>query len=133
VQIREVVATVMVTGATGRQGGAVTRHLLEAGFGVRALVRDPQTPRAGALAERGIELAQGDLENRDSIQRAVEGAYGVFSMQNFFQAGSGGQVSFPGVTASLMVNSIISKRIAALPTGGCCGGIEKIYPDTEDY
>ena len=89
--------------------------------------------RAGALAERGIELAQGDLENRDSIQRAVEGAYGVFSMQNFFQAGSGGQVSFPGVTASLMVNSIISKRIAALPTGGCCGGIEKIYPDTEDY
>jgi uncharacterized protein YbjT (DUF2867 family) len=88
----EVVTTVMVTGATGRQGGAVARHLLEAGFGVRALVRDPQTPRARALAERGIELVQGDLEDRDSIQRALEGAYGVFSMQNYFQAGYDGEI-----------------------------------------
>ena len=39
----EVMTTVMVTGATGRQGGAAARHLLEEGFGVRALVRDPQT------------------------------------------------------------------------------------------
>lgn len=89
----EEVTTVMVTGATGRQGGAVARHLLEAGFRVRALVRDPQTPRARALAERGIELVQGDLEDLDSIQRALEGTYGVFSMQNYFQAGYDGEIS----------------------------------------
>jgi uncharacterized protein YbjT (DUF2867 family) len=92
VQIGEVVTTVMVTGATGRQGGAVARHLLEAGIGVRALVRDPQTPHARALADRGIKMVQGDLEDRDSIQRALEGAYGVFSMQNYFQAGYDGEI-----------------------------------------
>jgi uncharacterized protein YbjT (DUF2867 family) len=92
VQNGELVTTLMVTGATGRQGGAVARHLLEAGFGVRALVRDPQTPRARALAEGGIELVQGDLEDRDSIQRALEGAYGVFSVQNYFQAGYDGEI-----------------------------------------
>jgi uncharacterized protein YbjT (DUF2867 family) len=92
VQNGEAVTTVMVTGATGRQGGAVARHLLEAGFGVRALVRDPQTLRARALAERGIELVQGDLEDRDSLQRTLEGAYGVFSVQNYFQAGYDGEI-----------------------------------------
>jgi nucleoside-diphosphate-sugar epimerase len=58
--------TVMVTGATGQQGGAVARHLLETGFGVRALVRDLQKPRVKTLAERGIELVQGGSEKRIS-------------------------------------------------------------------
>ena len=46
--------TVMVTGATGQQGGAVAQHLLETGFGVRALVRDLQKPRTRMLAELGL-------------------------------------------------------------------------------
>jgi GDP-D-mannose dehydratase len=46
--------TVMVTGVIGQQGGAVAQHLLETGFGVRALVRDLQKPRIRMLAELGL-------------------------------------------------------------------------------
>ena len=84
--------TVLVIGATGQQGGAVARHLLEKGFGVRALARDLQKPRARALAESGSELVQGDLDDHASVERALYGTYGVFSMQNFFQAGYDGEI-----------------------------------------
>lgn len=82
----------MVIGATGQQGSAVARHLMETGFGVRALARDLHKPRARALAEGGIELVQGDLEDHASVERALYGTYGVFSMQNFFQAGYDGEI-----------------------------------------
>jgi uncharacterized protein YbjT (DUF2867 family) len=78
---------VLVTGATGQQGGAVARNLLERGFGVRALTRDPEKPEAKVLAERGAEVVRGDLEDRSSLDRALEGVYGVFSVQNFWEAG----------------------------------------------
>jgi uncharacterized protein YbjT (DUF2867 family) len=78
---------VLVIGATGRQGSAFARHLLKTGSGVRALARDPQKPRARALAEAGIELVQGDLDDHASLERALYGTHGVFSVQNFFQAG----------------------------------------------
>ena len=83
---------ILVTGATGRQGGAVARSLLGSGFAVRSLVRDPQKPGAEALAGAGTELARGDLDDPASIERALEGAYGVFSVQNFFQAGYEGEI-----------------------------------------
>ncbi|GAA4206682.1 NmrA/HSCARG family protein [Actinocatenispora rupis] len=72
---------VLVTGATGQQGGATARHLLAAGWPVRALVRDPTSPAATALAAAGAELAPGDMTDRASLDRAVTGAYGVFSVQ----------------------------------------------------
>ena len=78
---------VLVTGATGQQGGAVARSLLGRGFGVRALTRDPEKPEAKVLAESGAEVARGDLEDRSSLDRALEGVYGVFSVQNFWEAG----------------------------------------------
>ncbi len=78
---------ILVSGATGHQGGAVAQSLLGRGFSVRALTRDPEKPAARALAERGAEVVQGDLNDRNSIDRAIEGAYGVFSVQNFFEAG----------------------------------------------
>jgi uncharacterized protein YbjT (DUF2867 family) len=84
--------TVLVTGATGRQGGAVAEHLIAAGFPVRALVRDPQKPRAQELARGGAELVRGDLDYPSSLGRALEGVYGVFSVQNFFQAGYEGEL-----------------------------------------
>ncbi|TDD50103.1 NmrA family NAD(P)-binding protein [Saccharopolyspora elongata] len=80
-------APVLVTGATGRQGGATTRTLLAAGVPVRALVRDPATDRAKAVEALGAELATGDLHDRDSVARAAEGARAVFSVQ------------MPGITA----------------------------------
>lgn len=78
---------ILVTGATGQQGGAVARHLLAAGFPVRALTRDPDKPAAQALAARGATLVRGDLTDRASVDRAVAGAAGVFSVQNYYEAG----------------------------------------------
>lgn len=69
---------VLVTGATGAQGGAAVRALRAAGVPVRALVRDPQSDRATAL---GVELVAGDLNDRDSLVRAAKGARAVFSVQ----------------------------------------------------
>lgn len=71
-------ATVLVTGATGKQGGAAVHALKLAGVPVRALVRDPSSDRAQAL---GVELVVGDLNDRDSLVGAVKGAQAVFSVQ----------------------------------------------------
>lgn len=81
------VRTILVTGATGRQGGAVVTHLLREGFAVRALTRKPEGARARALASRGVELAGGDLGDRSSLDRALEGVHGVFGVQDFWEHG----------------------------------------------
>ena len=74
---------ILVTGATGQQGGATARHLLDQGWRVRALVRDPSKEAAQALSARGAELVRGDLDDRSSLDRALAGVYGVFSVQTF--------------------------------------------------
>ncbi len=84
--------TILVSGATGQQGGAVARQLLERGFAVRALTRDGDKPAARELAERGAEIFEGDLEDRPSVERALEGAYGVFSVQQFWEVGVEGEI-----------------------------------------
>ncbi|MBB4614223.1 NmrA family NAD(P)-binding protein [Novosphingobium taihuense] len=73
---------VLVTGATGMQGGAVVDALLDKGFKTRALVRDTNSAAARALAERGVETCQGSFDDVASLEAAMDGAYGVFSMQN---------------------------------------------------
>ncbi len=76
--------TILVTGATGNQGGAVARHLLQRGnFTVRAFVRDQNKPVAQALKQAGAELVEGDFSDRASLDRALQGASGVFSVQTF--------------------------------------------------
>lgn len=72
--------TVLVIGATGNQGGATARALLDRGFPVRALVRDTRSDKAQALQERGAELVTGDLDDAASLLAAAEGADGVFSI-----------------------------------------------------
>jgi uncharacterized protein YbjT (DUF2867 family) len=75
---------ILVTGATGNQGGAIARHLLQRGkFKVRAIVRDQNKPAAQALKQAGVELIQGDFNDRTSLDRALQGVYGVFSVQDF--------------------------------------------------
>jgi uncharacterized protein YbjT (DUF2867 family) len=83
---------ILVTGATGNQGGAVALHLLQRGFRVRTLTRDPEKPTAKALVLQGAEVVQGNLDDRASIEQALEGVYGVFSVQNFFEAGYEGEI-----------------------------------------
>ncbi|USX54590.1 NmrA/HSCARG family protein [Lentzea sp. HUAS12] len=86
--------SVLVTGATGKQGGAAVRALTAAGVPVRALVRDPESDRARAL---GVELVTGDLHDRESLVRATKGATAVFSVQipEFTEDG----IDFPGELA----------------------------------
>ncbi len=79
---------VLVTGATGKQGGSVARLLLEHGQSVRALTRKPEAPAARALADRGVELVQGDLTDRAAMDAAVRGVDAVFSMSTPFGAGT---------------------------------------------
>ena len=84
---------IFVTGATGQQGGAVARHLLkQPGFAVRALTRDAEKTAARALAQAGAELVQGDLDDPSSYREALEGAYGVFSVQGAMEAGYDAEV-----------------------------------------
>jgi uncharacterized protein YbjT (DUF2867 family) len=74
--------TILVTGATGNQGSAVAHHLLGRGnCQVRALVRDEHKPAAQALKQAGAELITGDLTDRSSLDRALQGVSGVFSVQ----------------------------------------------------
>lgn len=74
--------TILVTGATGHQGGAALRHLRERGFPVRALTRDPGKPAARQLETPGIEVVRGDLSDPASLTRALDGMSGVYSVQN---------------------------------------------------
>ena len=53
----------------------------DAGWRVRALVRDPSSPKARALSAAGVETVRGDLADTASVRAAVAGAYGVFSVQ----------------------------------------------------
>jgi uncharacterized protein YbjT (DUF2867 family) len=75
--------TLLITGATGNQGGATIDALLASPtpWRIKAFVRDPASPRATALAMRGVELTQGDLGDAASMRRALAGAYGVLSVQ----------------------------------------------------
>ncbi len=78
---------IVVCGATGKQGGAVARHLLANGHRVRALTRSPDKPAAKALEEAGAEIAKADLEDRDSIDTVLKDAAGLYSVQDFLEAG----------------------------------------------
>jgi uncharacterized protein YbjT (DUF2867 family) len=71
---------ILVTGATGNQGGATARRLLAGGWPVRALVRDPAAPAAAALAAAGAELARGDFDDPASLPPALDGAAAVFGI-----------------------------------------------------
>jgi uncharacterized protein YbjT (DUF2867 family) len=80
--------TVLITGATGQQGGAVIRHMLAKGWKLRALTRNSGSDTALSLARQGVELAQGDLEDLPSLEHAAHGVYGIYSVQNFWKVGA---------------------------------------------
>jgi uncharacterized protein YbjT (DUF2867 family) len=79
--------TVLITGATGRQGGATLHHLRGKGFTLRALTRKPQSDAALQLAREGVEVVRGDLDDADSLKRALAGSWGVYAVQNTWEAG----------------------------------------------
>ena len=84
---------VVVTGATGRQGGAVARHLLADGWRVRGVTRSPDSAAARDLAARGIEVVRADMADLDAMRRVCEGAHGVYSVQNPMISGEEGELA----------------------------------------
>ena len=84
---------IVVSGATGQQGGAVARHLLAAGWPVRAMSRDHTSVAAQALAGAGAEVVQADLNDRASLEAALSGAHGVFSVQTPFVGGVDAEIA----------------------------------------
>ncbi|MFQ5341958.1 MAG: NmrA/HSCARG family protein [Anaerolineae bacterium] len=78
---------VLVTGATGNQGGAVVQALIAQGHQVRALTRNPASPAAKRLSEQGVEIAVGDFTDRDSLVRAARGVDTVYAMSTPFEQG----------------------------------------------
>lgn len=105
-------APVLVTGATGRQGGAVARALLAADVPVRALVRDLHSPRAKAVEALGVELVTGDLADRSSLGPACADVRAVFSVQMPPMDETG--VDFAGELAQA-TNLIEAARAAGVP------------------
>lgn len=83
-----VAGSVLVTGATGTQGGAVLRALLvDGGPRVSALVRDPSAPKAVALADLGVELRRGDLGDPASLEAAFADVDAVYAVTTPFAGG----------------------------------------------
>jgi uncharacterized protein YbjT (DUF2867 family) len=80
--------TVVVTGSTGKQGGAVARGLLERGHKVRAITRDPNSSQAKSLANAGATLVAASLEDTAAITKALDGATSLFAMTTPYGGGT---------------------------------------------
>jgi uncharacterized protein YbjT (DUF2867 family) len=71
---------VLVTGATGKQGGHLVRELLARGHSVRALTRNPESPAAALLADRGVTVVPGNFDDERSLESAAQGVDTIFAM-----------------------------------------------------
>ena len=79
---------IAVVGATGTQGGGLSQAILadpNGGFAVRAITRDPNKDNAKALAAKGAQVVQANLDDVESLKRAFSGAYGVYGVTNFWE------------------------------------------------
>lgn len=80
--------SVLVSGATGQQGGALARALLQKGHGVRAFVRRPDSPETKELESLGAEVAVGDFEEPSTVEDAARGMDAAFLVATPFEAGT---------------------------------------------
>jgi uncharacterized protein YbjT (DUF2867 family) len=108
---------VLVSGATGQQGGAIARELLDAGWRVRAMTRRAEADVARALAQRGAEVVRGDLNDEGSLRRALEGAWGAVGVQNTWEAGVEGEEEqgkrFAGVAKDAGVQHLLYQSVGS--------------------
>ncbi len=131
---------ILVTGATGNQGGAAIRHLLKDGWKLRAITRDDTKPAAEELRKLGVEVVKGDLNDVASLEKALEGVYGVFSVQNFWEHGYEGELKQgmnlidaakkSGVEHFLMTSVGGAERNTGLPHFDVKAVLEKHLKDT---
>lgn len=78
---------VLITGVTGQQGGALARALSGKGFKLRGMTRKPTSEAAQKLQSLGVEMVSGDLDDVASLESALSGVWGVFGVQNTWEAG----------------------------------------------
>ena len=79
--------TILISGVTGHQGRAVARALQSSDFRLRGMTRNPESDQAAALARHGVDVVKGDLDDEATLRRALTGAWGVFGVQNTWEAG----------------------------------------------
>lgn len=78
--------TILVTGATGAQGGSVAKALLQTGrYDVRIFTRRPSSPKAVQLRQMGAEVFAGDMHDATSLEEAMDGCYGVFGLTDYWE------------------------------------------------
>ncbi len=79
---------IAVVGATGAQGGGLARAILDnpdGEFALRAITRNPDSDKAKALASAGGDVVAADLDDEESLVRALDGSYGAFFVTNFWE------------------------------------------------
>jgi uncharacterized protein YbjT (DUF2867 family) len=105
--------TILVTGITGHQGGAAARHLLDRGFNVRGLTRNTDKEDSQQLIDAGIDMVQGDMDDRDSLDMAMRSVQGVFSVQDPWVAGVDGEVRFARNLADAALQAAVQHFVQA--------------------
>ena len=114
--------TILVTGATGRQGGAVVDELLARGYTVRGMTRKPDGKKAVQLKEKGVEVVKGDYGDPDSLLSAMQGVYGVFFYSGFSRNELAEGLNVIGAArASGVQHFVYSSGAAAAPETGMQG------------
>ncbi len=114
--------TVLVIGATGNQGGGVVEHLLASDhWQVRGMTRDPESSKTRELAGRGVEMVRGDMDDESSVRAAMDGVYGVFSVQGQAPAGDPMYEARQGMA---MVDLAVAEGVEHLVYSSSCGAKE---------
>src|SRR5258708_30976851 len=112
---------VLVTGATGKQGGHLVRELLAGGHSVRALTRKPASAGAAALAARGVTIVTGDFEDQKSLERAARGVDTVFAMSTRFESGATTEtregINIVRAAAAVGVSHLVYSSVAGADRG----------------
>ncbi|MFQ6226767.1 NmrA family NAD(P)-binding protein [Nocardia sp. NPDC002869] len=102
---------ILVTGATGRQGGATARRLLAAGRPVHALVRDTEAPAALALTAAGARLVRGDFDDLSGLARALEGVAGVFGIPPVALGPSGVDTELEAARGRALIDAAVAAGV----------------------
>jgi uncharacterized protein YbjT (DUF2867 family) len=112
---------ILVSGATGTQGGTVARELIARGYQVRGLTRNPDSDASIALSSLGIEMVRGDFDEPGSLDKALESAYGAFSVQQYRGVGVDGEIrqgkAFADAATRAGIQHFVYTSVSKAPLG----------------